>query len=57
VKKRPVVSVRVAWRWGGRGLCLRAGKTRSQKMLINRADRIGNQNLVTIKKRVNGFMG
>ena len=25
------------WRWGGRGLCLGAGKTRSQKMLENAA--------------------
>ena len=26
------------WRWGGRGYCLGVEKTRSQKMLVNRAE-------------------
>ncbi len=29
-------TVRVDWRWGGRGKCLGAGKNEARKMLINR---------------------
>jgi hypothetical protein len=30
------------WRWGGRGFCLGAGKTRSQKMLENAAESLAS---------------
>jgi len=62
--KRLTVCVRGAWRWGGRGFCLGAGKTRSQcldkldnqKMLENAADRASElQASIAQPKRVSAW--